>query len=59
MVNFFGGKSDDTLSYTLHHVTFTKEVVTAEAFVTTERLPPASPAKGFHSQRPGMDGDGQ
>jgi hypothetical protein len=51
MVNFFGGKSDATLSYALRHVTFTKEVATAKAFVTTERLPPASPAKGFHSQR--------
>jgi hypothetical protein len=39
MVNFFGGKSDATLSYALRHVTFTKKVATAKAFVTTERLP--------------------
>jgi hypothetical protein len=51
MVNFFGGKSDATLSYALRHVTFTKEVATAKAFVTTERLPPALHAKGCLSQR--------
>jgi hypothetical protein len=51
MVNFFGGKSEATLSCALRHVTFTKEVATAEAFVTAKRLPPVLPAKGFHSQR--------
>jgi len=50
MVNLFGGKSDTTLS-SLRHVTFTKEVATAKAFVTPERLPPTSPATSFHSQR--------
>jgi hypothetical protein len=29
MANFFGGKCDATLSYALHHVTLTMEVVTA------------------------------
>jgi len=37
-VNLFGGKSDTTLS-SLRHVTFTKKVATAKAFVTPERLP--------------------
>lgn len=50
MVYLFGGKSDDTLS-SLRHVTFTKKVATAKAFVTPERLPPTSPATNFHSQR--------
>jgi hypothetical protein len=39
MVNFFGGKSDATLSYALRHATLTMEVATAKAFVTTEGLP--------------------
>ena len=50
MVDLFGGKSNDTLS-SLCHIIYTKKVVTAEAFVTPERLPPTSPATRFHSQR--------
>ena len=50
MISLFGGKPDDTLS-SLRHVTFSKKVATAKAFVTSERLPPTSPATSFHSQR--------
>lgn len=46
----FGGKSNDTLS-SLRHIIFIKKVATAQAFVTSERLPPTSPATRFHSQR--------
>ena len=49
MVDLFDGKSNDTLS-SLRHVMFTKKVANAQAFVTSERLPPTSPATGFHSQ---------
>ena len=49
MVDLFGGKSNDTL-LSLRHVIFTKKVANAQAFVTSERLPPTSPATGFHSQ---------
>jgi hypothetical protein len=38
MVNLFNGKFDAMLT-SLHHVTFTKKVATAKAFVTPERLP--------------------
>ena len=50
MVDLFGGKFNDTLS-SLRHVIFTKKVANAQAFVNSERLPPTSPATGFHSQR--------
>jgi len=50
MVNLFGGNSDTTLSL-LRHITFTKNVAIAQAFVTPERLPLTSPATSFHSQR--------
>ena len=50
MVDLFGGKSNETLS-SLRHVIFTKKVANAQAFVTSERLPPTSPATRFHSQR--------
>ena len=50
MVDLFGGKSNDTLS-SLRHVIFTKKVANTQAFVTSERLPPTSPATRFHSQR--------
>jgi len=39
MISLFGGKPYDTLS-SLRHVTFSKKVATAKAFVTPERLPP-------------------
>jgi hypothetical protein len=50
MVDLFGGKFNDTLS-SLHHIIFTKKVATAQAFITSDRLPPTSPAARFHSQR--------
>ena len=50
MVDLFGGKSNETLS-SLRHVIFTKKVANAQTFVTSERLPPTSPATRFHSQR--------
>jgi len=50
MVDLFGGKSKDTLS-SLRHISFTKKVASAKAFVTPERLPPTSSATTFHSLR--------
>ena len=42
MISLFGA---------LRHVTFSKKVATAKAFVTPKRLPHTSPATSFHSQR--------
>jgi hypothetical protein len=47
MSNLFDGKSDATLSL-LSHITFTKNVATAKAFVTPQRLHPTT---SFPSQR--------
>ena len=63
MIILFGDKPDDTLS-SLRHVTFSKKVATAKAFVTPEKQPPhivcnklSLPASVLSNH--GINGDGQ
>ncbi|KAL5020495.1 hypothetical protein ScPMuIL_003387 [Solemya velum] len=50
MTVIYGGKATDSLA-SLRYRAFTKEVVSSQAFVTPERLPPTAAATKYHSMR--------